>query len=130
MQEFFRIDITKRHPNGCRAVILLLDRALDLVRTQASCTDMNMARSAVNDRLDALDVGLPGSVGTSMGVRNLDTKSNALAADIAFCHSLHLLAIKNQCFCARLWTPFDIIADEFPKCKHNFALFLKNFTMN
>jgi len=70
------------------------DSTLDLVGTQASCTDVYMARSTVNNSFDALDVGLPSSVGTSMGVRDLDTESHALAADIALCHLLHLLAVK------------------------------------
>lgn len=52
-----------------------------------------MARSTVNDRLDALDVGLPSSVGTSVGMGDLNAERNALAADIALCHQLHLLAI-------------------------------------
>ena len=51
-----------------------------------------MARSTVNDRLDALDVGLPSSVGTSVGMGDLNAERNALAADIAFCHQLPLLA--------------------------------------
>ena len=68
------------------------DGALNLVRTQASRTDIDMARGTVNNRLDALDVGLPCSVRTSMGMGNLDAERHALAADIAFCHQLHLLA--------------------------------------
>ena len=70
------------------------DCTFHLVGTKASCTDMYMARSTINNSFDALDVGLPSSVGTSMGVRNLDTESHALAADIALCHLLHLLAVK------------------------------------
>ena len=54
-----------------------------------------MARRAVNNSLDALNVGLHRSVGTSMGVRDLDTESHALAADIALCHLLHLLAVED-----------------------------------
>ena len=72
------------------------DRTFDLVRTQASCTDIYMARSTVNDRLDALDVGLPRTVRTSVRMGDLDTECYALAADIAFCHQLHLLAIGNS----------------------------------
>ena len=76
------------------------DGALNLVRTQASCTDIHMARSTVNDRLDALDVGLPSSVGTSVGMGDLNAERNALAADIALCHQLHLLAIGKSGSCA------------------------------
>ena len=49
-----------------------------------------MAGSTINDCLDALDVGLPGTVGTSVGVRNLDTKGYALTTKITLSHSLHL----------------------------------------
>ena len=45
-----------------------------------------MARSTVDNRLNALDIGLPHSVGTSVGVGNLNTKGNALAANIALSH--------------------------------------------
>ena len=71
-----------------------LDGALYLTGTQASCTDIDMARSTLNNSLNALNIGLPGSVGTSVGMGNLDTKGNALTAKIALCHLLHLLAIK------------------------------------
>ena len=49
-----------------------------------------MARSTVDNRLDTLDVGLPGTVGTSVGVGDLDTESHALATVITLRHSLHL----------------------------------------
>ena len=55
---------------------------------------MHMARSTVNNSLHALDVGLHRTIGTSMGVGNIVTESHALAADIALCHLLHLLAVK------------------------------------
>ena len=55
---------------------------------------MHMARSTVNNSLNALDVGLHRTIGTSMGVRNIVTESHALAADIALCHLLHLLAVE------------------------------------
>ena len=83
----------KTSRSACLFTVFNLDRALNLVRTQASRTDVDMARSTVNNRLDALDVGLPCSVRTSMGMGNLDAERHALAADIAFCHQLHLLAI-------------------------------------
>ena len=72
-----------------------LDGAFHLVGTKASCTDMHMARSTVNNSLNALDVGLDRSIGTSVGVRDIDTESHALAADIALCHLLHLLAVRD-----------------------------------
>ena len=80
------------------------DCAFHLVGTKASCTDMYMARSTINNSFDALDVGLPSSVGTSVGVRDLDTESHALAADIALCHLLHLLAVEDF-----VWRPKDAL---------------------
>ena len=79
-----------------------LDGAFHLVGTKASCTDMHMARSTVNNSLNALDVGLDRSIGTSVGVRDIDTESHALAADIALCHLLHLLAVTDF-----TWRPKD-----------------------
>ena len=67
-----------------------LDSALNLVRTQTSGTSVHMARSTVDNSLDPLDVGLPGTVGTSVGVGNLDTKGYTLTAKITLRHSLHL----------------------------------------
>ena len=70
-----------------------LDGALYLTGTQASCTDIDMAGGTVNNCLNTLHIGLPGSVGASVGMGDLDTESNALTAKIALCHLLHLLAI-------------------------------------
>ena len=68
------------------------DSPLNLVRTEASGTSVHMARSTVHNGLDPLHIGLPGSVGTSVGVGNLNTKGNALATIITLRHSLHLLS--------------------------------------
>ena len=67
-----------------------LDSTLNLVGTQTSGTSVHMARSTVDNSLDPLDIGLPGTVGTSVGVGNLDTKGYALTAKITLRHSLHL----------------------------------------
>ena len=69
-----------------------LDGPLNLVGTEASGTSVHMARSTVNNSLNALDVGLPGSVGTSVRVGNLNTEGHALATKITLSHSLHLLS--------------------------------------
>ena len=63
-----------------------LDGALNLVGAEASGTCVNMAGSSVNDSLDALDVGLPCTIGTSVGMGNLDTKGHALATKITLSH--------------------------------------------
>ena len=52
-----------------------------------------MAGRTVNDCLHALHIGLPGTIGTSVGVGNLNTKGNALVAKLALSHPLHLLAV-------------------------------------
>ena len=45
-----------------------------------------MARSTVDNRLDTLDIGLDSTVGTSVGVGDLDTKGNALTTIITLRH--------------------------------------------
>jgi len=66
------------------------DSPLNLVRTEASGTSVHMARSTVHNGLDPLNIGFPGSVGTSVGVGDLNTKGNALATIITLRHTLHL----------------------------------------
>ena len=56
---------------------------------------MNVCRGAVHDSLHALDVGLPGAIGTTVRVGNLDPESDALTADITFGHVINLLAGQN-----------------------------------
>ena len=63
----------------------------DLSGTQTTGAGVNMLGSAVYHCLNTLDVGLPGSVGTSVRVGNLDAEYNTLTAEIAFSHTLHLL---------------------------------------
>ena len=81
-------------PNGDAVMhcVVILDGPFNLVGTEASGTSIHMARSTVDNRLNALDVGLPGSVGTSVGVRDLNTEGYALATKITLSHSLHLLS--------------------------------------
>ena len=73
-------------------VARILDSPLNLVRTEASGTSVHMARSSVDNRLDTLHVGLPSTIGASVGVGDLNTKGNALATIITLRHSLHLLS--------------------------------------
>ena len=74
------------------------DGALNLVGTEASRTDVDMARRTIDDGLNTLYVGLPGTVGTSVGVRNLNTERYTLAANITLCQLLHLQSWKNHAF--------------------------------
>ena len=62
------------------------DGALDLIGAEASGTSVHMAGSSVNDSLDPLHIGLPGTVGTSVGVGNLNTEGHALATKITLRH--------------------------------------------
>ena len=78
---------------ACLIAVSSSDGALNLVGTETSCTDVYMARSTVDNRLHALDIGLPHSVGPSVGMGDLDAERNALAADIALCHWMHLQSI-------------------------------------
>ena len=84
---------TKRH-RKIGAVIggWELDGPLDLVGTEASGTSVHMARSSVNNRLNPLHIGLPSTIGASVGMGNLNAESYALATKITLSHSLHLLS--------------------------------------
>ena len=74
------------------------DSSGDFTGTQTPGTNINMAGSTVDDRLDALDVGFPCAVGASVGVRDLDAKGNTLVTELTFSHPLHLLAVQNSCW--------------------------------
>ena len=52
-----------------------------------------MAGGTVDNRLHALHIGLPGTIGTPMRVRDLNAESHALVAKLALSHPLHLLAV-------------------------------------
>ena len=101
------------------------DSPLNLVRTEASGTSVHMARSTVHNGLNALHVGLPGSVGTSVGVGDLNTKGNALATIITLCHSLHLLSDDDSLeFYLFLDRRLDMITDIGKKSKSFFGKIL------
>ena len=94
----------------------VLHRAGDLAGTEASGADIDMAGRAVHNRLDALHVGLPGAVGTTMGVGDLDAEGDALVAEFAFGHVAYLLAMRI----AFQKASTDIITDIPVECKHFF----------
>ena len=85
-----------------------------------------MARRAVDHCLHALDIGLPGAIGTPMRVGHLDTKGHALVAKFALCHPLHLLAVVTYWLLAP--QALDMITDTAQKCKYYFAKNRKFFT--
>lgn len=47
---------------------------------------MDMAGSTIHNRFNASYIRLPGAVASSVGMGNLDSKSDTFAADVAFCH--------------------------------------------
>ena len=98
------------------------DGALDLIGAEASGTSVHMAGSSVNDSLNALDVGLPCTIGTSVGVGDLDTEGYALATKITFRPLLHLPSgcLLNK---LRLYRRLTMIPDFPGKCKHFFQNF-------
>ena len=81
-----------------------------------------MAGSSVNDSLNALDVGLPCTIGTSVGVRDLDTKGYALTTKITLSHFIAppIFSYSNYALHRRL----DMIANFSKKSKHFFQNFL------
>ena len=64
-----------------------LNSTFNLIGTEASCTDVDMAGRTIDDSFHALYVGLPHSVGTSVGVGDLNTKGNTLATIITLRHN-------------------------------------------
>ena len=99
-------------------VFVQLDRSGDLTGTHTPGTNIHMAGGTIDNCLNTLHIGLPGTIGTPMRVRDLDTKGNALVAKLALSHPLHLLAVAY--FRALLTGTADIIAENFLKCKYNF----------
>ena len=64
-----------------------LNSSLNLTgHTQAAGANVYGLVGAVNNSLYLSDVGLPGSVGLSVGVRNLETKNHGLFTEITLCH--------------------------------------------
>lgn len=58
----------------------------DLAGTEAAGAHIDVLGGAVHHSLDALDVGLPGTVGAAVGVRNLDAEVHALTTKLTFGH--------------------------------------------
>ena len=60
--------------------------ALNLAAAEAPGAHIDVLGSTVDDSLNALYVGLPGTVGSSVRMADLNTKSHALIAKITLCH--------------------------------------------
>ena len=70
-----------------------LHSAGDLAAAQAAGADVNVLGRTVYYGLDALHIGLPGTVGASVGMADLDAERHVLIAELTLCHELkHLLA--------------------------------------
>ena len=82
-------------------LVLKLDRSGYFTGTQAPGTNIYMARRAVDDCLNTLNIGLPGTIGTPVRMGNLNAKGHALVAKFALSHPLHLLAVCDLLLCFR-----------------------------
>ena len=70
-----------------------LDGTGNLAGAEAPSTYVDMAGSTIDQSLHTTNIRLPSSVGTTMRVRDLNAERNALIAELALCHPLHLLAV-------------------------------------
>ena len=71
------------------------DCAGNLAAAQTTGACVGMLGGTVHDNLNALDVGLPSTVGASVRVAHLDAESDTLIAKITLCHlMLHLLIFR------------------------------------
>lgn len=103
---------------GIFSLYQLSDCAGNLTGTQTAGTNIDMAGRTINDRLNALDIGLPRTVGTTVRVGNSDTESHTLVAKLALCHPLHLLAVVKIKLAHS--QAVDTITDTKAKCKSKF----------
>lgn len=71
---------------SCTVVEYQLDCTSNLAGTEAPRANIDMARSASNDSLNATNVRLPSTIGSSVRMGNLDTEGYALAANFTLCH--------------------------------------------
>ena len=77
------------------ALIQFSDGAGNLTAAEATGAHIDVLRSTVNNSFDALNVGLPCTVGTSVRMAHFDTKGNALIAKFTLCH-LRCTSIHNN----------------------------------
>ena len=69
--------------------------SLNKTGAQAASAGINSARCAVYNRSNLLNIGLVGSVASSVRVGNLNSESDTLAADFTFSHYIYtVLPIK------------------------------------
>ena len=88
--------------------------ALDLTGTQATRADVHSLVLAVHNCLDLSDVGLPGTIGMTVGMGNVASEDDALSAEFTLCHFefLHIYTVNYyEITVARV-----IIAQPIAKC--------------
>ena len=90
-------NIKKQKPTGktvgFTALLITSHSAGNLAAAQTTGACVDMLGGTVYKSLDALDVGLPCTVGTSVGMAYLDAEGYSLIAKFTLCHlMLHLLA--------------------------------------
>ena len=83
-----------------------------------------MAGGAVNDRLNTLYVGLPSSVGATVGVGDLNAERDTLTAKTALCQLLHLQSLQKSPMRGSSTQTTYIIAKFFRKSKRKIGKFL------
>ena len=96
----------------------MLDSSGNFTAAQTPGTNVHMAGGTIDDSLHTLDVGLPRTIGTSVGVGNLNPKGDALVAELTLSHPLHLLAVYT--LCELVQATAIILARLTAKCKYNF----------
>ena len=66
----------------------------NLAAAEAPGARVNVLRGTVDHRLAPLNVGLPGPVGTSVGMADLDPENNALFAEFTLRHRRTSLTVQ------------------------------------
>lgn len=101
---FYRIDFCSFLSSGLRQ----LQSAVNLTRAQATGAGVDILGGTVYNSLNALNIGLPSTVRTTMRMRNLDAKGYAFATTITLCHLLHLLYSKLLTYNTKFKTEMQV----------------------
>lgn len=101
-----------------------VSRSLNKTGAQAASAGINSARCAVYYRSNLLNIGLVGSVASSVRVGNLNSESYFFIADITFSHGLHLLLERPK---HPITIAISIITENKTKSKYYFCKIPLNF---
>ena len=82
---------SKSKKDGQATVLFRCLCTLNLPGTQAAGANVHALMRAIHNCFYPTNVGLPGSVGLTVGVGNVMTEYQALAANFTLCHFKHLL---------------------------------------